>query len=64
MREMGIEEWNAYRQLCLDQSLIANHVSDAFITASARVIGARLTTFDRDFLWLLPSSALELLSAN
>lgn len=64
MSELGIEEWNACRQLCLDKNLIANHVSDAFIAASARVLGARLTTFDRDFLSLLPPSALEILSAN
>jgi toxin-antitoxin system PIN domain toxin len=61
MSELGVEEWNACRQLCLDKKLTANDVPDAFIAASARVLGARLTTFDRGFEALLPPSDLELL---
>lgn len=61
MGEMGIAEWNACRQLCLDKNLTANAVPDAFIAASARVLGAKLTTFDRGFEALLPPSGLELL---
>jgi toxin-antitoxin system PIN domain toxin len=61
MSEMGIAEWNACRQLCLDKNLTANAVPDAFIAASIRVLGARLTTFDRGFGALLPPSDLDLL---
>ena len=61
MSELGIDEWNMCRQLCLDKSLTANDVSDAFIAASTRILGAKLTTFDRGFERLLPPSDLELL---
>jgi len=61
MSEMGIAEWKACRQLCLDKNLTANAVPDAFIAASARVLGAKLATFDRGFAALLPPSGLELL---
>jgi len=63
MGESGIHEWNACRQLCLDKNLTANDVSDAFIAASTRILGAKLTTFDRGFERLLPPSDLELLVA-
>ena len=61
MSELGIDEWNACRQLCLDKNLTADDVSDAFIAGSARILGAKLTTFDRGFERLLPPSDLELL---
>ncbi len=64
MSELGIEEWNACRQLCIDKNLTANDVPDAFIAASARVLGAKLATFDRGFQSLLTPSALQLLSAS
>ena len=63
MSELGIEEWNACRQMCLDKKLTANDVPDAFIAASVRLLGARLTTFDRGFGSLLTPSDLELLDA-
>jgi hypothetical protein len=64
MSEMGIAEWNACRQLCLDKNLAANAVPDAFIAASAGILGAKLTTFDRGFVALLPPSDLELLPTS
>ena len=63
LSESGIDEWNACRQLCLDKNLTANDVSDALIAGSTRILGAKLTTFDRSFERLLPPSGLELLVA-
>lgn len=62
MSELGIAEWNACRQLCIDKKLKGNDVSDALIAASVRTLGAKLTTFDRGFSALLPPSDLELLA--
>ena len=63
MSELGIDEWNACRQLCLERNLTANDVPDAFIAAATRMLGARFATFDRGFAALLPPSDLELLAA-
>ena len=63
MSDIGIEEWRQCRQMCLDKELTANDVSDALVAASARVMGAKLVTFDRGFSALMPPAALQVLRA-
>ncbi|HET9644900.1 MAG TPA: TA system VapC family ribonuclease toxin [Burkholderiaceae bacterium] len=55
-------EWPVFAALCAGHSLCANIVQDAWIAAIVRTTGAKLATFDRDFLALLDAHELTLLS--
>ena len=54
-------EWSHLRALCLQKSLIANSVPDAWIAAQVLEHREVLATFDRDFTQLLPAASLLLL---
>ena len=54
-------EWPQLRALCLQKSLIANSIPDAWIAAQVLEHREVLATFDRDFTQLLPSASLLLL---
>jgi toxin-antitoxin system PIN domain toxin len=53
--------WPNLRQVCLEQQVTGNVVTDAWIAATVMQSGETLCTFDRDFLRLLPTSQLLLL---
>lgn len=55
-------EWPRLRTLCLDRSLGANAVPDAWLAAAVLQLGEHLVTFDRDFKALLRRSQLTLLA--
>jgi toxin-antitoxin system PIN domain toxin len=46
-------EWAEYRRLCIEKSLQANQLPDAWIAAAVIHLGEHLLTFDRDFANLL-----------
>ena len=54
-------EWTQLRALCLQKSLIANSIPDAWIASQVLEHREVLATFDRDFMQLLPASSLLLL---
>lgn len=54
--------WPNLRQVCLTQQVSGNLVTDAWIAATVQQSGETLCTFDRDFLRLLPSGQLLLLT--
>lgn len=54
-------EWPKLRALCLDSSLVANAIPDAWIAAQVLHHGDILVTFDRDFAAHLPQKQLLLL---
>ena len=47
-------EWTVLRQLCVDKSLAANDVPDAWLAAAAIHQGEHIVSFDADFRKLLP----------
>jgi len=47
------DEWDELRRLCVEKSLKANQLPDAWIAASVIHLGEHLLTFDRDFAKLL-----------
>ena len=47
------DEWTEFRRLCLEKSLTANQLPDAWIAAAVIHLGEHLLTFDRDFAKLL-----------
>ena len=53
--------WPKLRQVCLEQQVSGNLVTDVWIASTVMQSGETLCTFDRDFLRLLPSSQLLLL---
>lgn len=55
------EEWSLLRQSCIDRSLAANDIPDAWLAAAVLRLGEHLLTFDRDFRRLLPSRDLTVL---
>lgn len=55
-------EWPQLRALCLQKSLIANMIPDAWIAALVLEHREVLATFDRDFSQLLPAKNLLLLN--
>lgn len=61
MPEVG-PEWPILRSLCLDKSLQANDLPDAWLAAAVRQHGDHLATFDADFRKLLKRSELTLLA--
>jgi toxin-antitoxin system PIN domain toxin len=60
MPELG-REWPALRHLSCNLGLAANDVSDAWIAAAVRTIGAHLVTFDKGFTRLLGRTELTVL---
>jgi len=61
--ELG-REWPTLKQLTRDHDLAANDITDAWIAASVKTIGAHLVTFDRGFKRLLSRTELTLLEAT
>ena len=57
----GAREWPQLRALCLQKSLTANNIPDAWIAALVLEHGQVLATFDADFAQLLPAKSLLLL---
>ena len=57
----GAREWPQLRALCLQKSLSANSIPDAWIAALVLEHGQVLATFDADFAQLLPPKSLLLL---
>jgi toxin-antitoxin system PIN domain toxin len=55
-------QWPGFRDICLQDAVTSNLVSDAWIAASALQLGEVVHTFDRDFKKLLPADNLYLLS--
>jgi len=46
-------EWPMLRQLCLEKTLAANAIPDAWLAAAVIQLGEHLVTFDADFKKLL-----------
>lgn len=53
--------WPVLRKLCLEKNLSANALPDAMIAATVSQCKEVLTSFDRDFLRLLPKHQFQLL---
>ncbi|MBI2750386.1 MAG: PIN domain-containing protein [Burkholderiales bacterium] len=53
--------WPVLRKMCLEKNLSANALPDAMIAATVLQCKEVLTSFDRDFLRLLPKHQLQLL---
>jgi toxin-antitoxin system PIN domain toxin len=56
-------EWPRLRKLCLDKSLKANDLPDAWLAAAVQQAGDHLVSFDADFKKLLKRTELTLLEA-
>jgi toxin-antitoxin system PIN domain toxin len=54
-------EWSKLRALCVQGSLVANAIPDAWIAALVLHHGDTLATFDRDFIAYLPQKQVLLL---
>ena len=54
-------EWPIMRQLCLDKTLIANDIPDAWLAAAVISLGEHLATFDSDFRKLLRPGQMTVL---
>ena len=57
-------EWPLLRQWCLDKSLHANALPDAWLAAAVVQLGDHLVTFDADFKKLLRREQLTLLATT
>ena len=57
-------EWPILRQLCLEKSLVANDIPDAWLAAAVIQHGDHLVTFDADFRKLLRRSQLTVLATT
>jgi toxin-antitoxin system PIN domain toxin len=60
--ELGAE-WAVFRALCLDQSLAANDIPDAWLAAAVVQQSDHLVTFDADFRRLLKRGQFTRLAA-
>lgn len=58
--ELG-REWPTLRQMSCDLGLAANDITDAWIAAAVRTLGAHLVTFDKGFRRLLSNAELTIL---
>ncbi len=56
------QEWSLLEVLCRQHQLAGNAISDGWIAAAVLARQETLVTLDRDFLALLPSRQLTLLS--
>ena len=56
-------EWPHFRRLCVDRSLRANDLPDAWLAAAVLHQGEHLASFDADFHRLLPASQFTHLAA-
>lgn len=59
--ELGAE-WPALRKLCMEKSLAANDIPDAWLAAAALHQGVAVASFDKDFKRLLPKGQFKLLA--
>jgi uncharacterized protein len=58
------DEWDAFRRLCIEKSLRANQLPDAWIAAAVIHLGEHLLTFDNDFARLLTRGQYTRLTAR
>ena len=58
------DEWDELRRLCVEKSLKASQLPDAWIAASVIHLGEHLLTFDRDFAKLLSRGQYSRLPAR
>jgi len=56
-------EWSALTRLCLEKSLSANDIPDAWLAAAAIHQGEHVVSFDADFRRLLPKDQFTRLEA-
>jgi toxin-antitoxin system PIN domain toxin len=57
-------EWPIFRQLCIEKSLAANDIPDAWLAAAVIQLGEHLVTFDADFKKLLKRTQVTVLSPD
>ena len=57
-------EWPLLRELCLEKTLAANDIPDAWLAAAVNQLGEHLVTFDSDFKRLLRRTQLTVLSGE
>lgn len=57
-------EWPLLRELCIDKTLAANDIPDAWLAAAVNQLGEHLATFDGDFRRLLRRTQLTVLSGE
>lgn len=55
-------EWPLMRDLCVEKTLAANDIPDAWLAASVNQLGEHLVTFDGDFKRLLRRTQVTVLS--
>lgn len=55
-------EWPLLRELCMEKTLAANDIPDAWLAAAVSQIGEHLVTFDSDFKRLLRRTQVTVLS--
>lgn len=55
-------EWPLMRDLCIEKTLAANDIPDAWLAASVNQLGEHLVTFDGDFKRLLRRTQVTVLS--
>jgi toxin-antitoxin system PIN domain toxin len=58
------DEWPLLRNKVLEQRLVGNLITDAWIASAIEALAEHLVTFDRDFRNLLPRRNLTLLSVS
>jgi toxin-antitoxin system PIN domain toxin len=63
MPETG-REWPTMKRLCIEGTLTANAIPDAWIAAAVSATGGHLVTFDKGFRRLLNRSQLTLLAPD
>jgi len=57
-------EWPMLRQLCLEKTLAANAIPDAWLAAAVIQLGEHLVTFDTDFKKLLRRTQVTVLISH
>lgn len=55
-------EWPLLRELCMETTLAANDIPDAWLAAAVSQVGEHLVTFDSDFKRLLRRTQVTVLS--
>jgi toxin-antitoxin system PIN domain toxin len=57
-------EWPLMRDLCIEKTLAANDIPDAWLAAAVNQLGEHLVTFDGDFKRLLRRTQVTVLSGG
>jgi toxin-antitoxin system PIN domain toxin len=57
-------EWPLMRDLCIEKTLAANDIPDAWLAAAVKQLGEHLVTFDGDFKRLLRRTQVTVLSGG